>query len=599
METLDRALAAGWIPPGAAENIRVWLTDERYCAFAPAVAQHLADEKWAVLNDVFWTVIPFGTAGRRGRMYPIGCNAINERTIGESARGLADYVRSQSLPRAELRCAIGYDTRHNSRQFAELCCEVMTAAGFLVYFLDGYRSTPEMAFAVRDLHCACGIMISASHNPPSDNAIKVFGETGGQLRPPHDRGVMRSVEKVRVVVRSSFEDERRAGRIVCCQEMIDEKYRRTVGALAFPGPRELKILFSPLHGVGLTSVLPILQSDGFTEVEVFAPHATPDGDFPNVPSNVANPENPAVFDSLIAAADRSGADLVLASDPDADRIGCAARVSSGGAWRVLTGNQIAVLLADFILRRRSTAGGLTGDHYIVKTLVTTDMLRRVADSYGVRTYGDVFTGFKWIGGLIDDVGPAGLLFAAEEAHGYLLGAYARDKDGAAAAMLLAELAAELKACGMTLHQQLDRLYEQVGYYAEVTVSQTLPGAAGISEMRAMMDRLRGTPPQALAGKKVARVRDYLRDPSIRPRSSGASLDASLDGAECDLLFFDTDCEGNAAAVRPSGTEPKLKFYLFARRPVSAAGVTDELRREVAEQLAQMQKDVLQAAGAPA
>ncbi len=255
---------------------------------------------------------------------PIGSNAINRQTIGESAQGLANYVRSQTQTSAEPRCAVAYDTRHHSREFAELCCEVMAAAGFQVYSFGEHRSTPELAFAVRYLQCACGLMISASHNPPSDNAIKVFWSNGGQLRPPHDSGVMAQVAAVESIERMPLAEAQRLGRIVDARDEIDERYRQAVLACGFPGPRDLKVLYSPLHGVGATSVLPVLSADGFADVEVYAPHAEPHGDFPNVPGHIANPENPAVFDALIERAQQIGADLVLASDPDADRIGCAA-----------------------------------------------------------------------------------------------------------------------------------------------------------------------------------------------------------------------------------------------------------------------------------
>ncbi|MGD9719859.1 MAG: phospho-sugar mutase [Pirellulales bacterium] len=589
---LDGALAQGLILPSAGENIRRWLLDQRYREQAPEVARHLAEGRWPILNDVFYTTIPFGTAGRRGRMYPIGSNAIHEHTIGESAQGLADYVRQLNCSKAALSCAIGYDTRHRSREFAELCAEVMAAAGFRVHFLDGPRSTPQLAFTVRHFGCQCGIMISASHNPPQDNAIKVFWSSGGQLRPPHDLGVIACVERVRAVLREPFEQALARGAIEYCQEQIDRPFRQAVLACAFAGPRALRILYSPLHGVGATSVLPVLEADGFRDVELFAPHATLDGDFPNVPGHIANPESPAVFDSLIERANQTGAHLVLASDPDADRIGCAAPGRPGEPWRVFSGNQIAVLLADFIFSRRAAAGSLSPDDYTITTLVTTGMLRAVAEHYGVRVFENVFTGFKWIGSLMDELGPEHFLFGAEEAHGYLVGNYGRDKDAAGAAMLLAELAADCQARGLSLWDHLLDLYRRVGYFAEAAVSRTFAGAAGMAAMQATMERLRRQPPASLAGMRVARVRDYLEDRNIRPKSLGQVIE----GRECDLLFFDLESPGNAAAVRPSGTEPKLKCYLFARRPTGSDCAGESQRQEVAQQLARMRVDLWTAAG---
>ncbi len=401
---LAAARSAEKISPSAADNVRLWLTDPSYAEFVPLVIEHVEHARWAVLNDVFWTTIPFGTAGRRGPMYPIGTAAINDRTIGESAQGLADFVCQKLGDGGMARCAIAYDTRHRSRHFAELCAEVMAAAGFRVLFLNGHRSTPELSFTVRATNCHCGIMVSASHNPPQDNAVKVFGPTGGQLRPPDDEAVMRCVENCRAIRRVPFAEAQRSRHVEFCEDEMDRRYRAAVLGQSFAGPRDLSILYSPLHGVGLTSVLPVLEADGFKRIEVFGPHAEPNGDFPSVPGGIANPENPAVFLSLIERAEQINADLVVASDPDADRIGAVARSIPEGAWKVLTGNQIGALLADYILRRRQAQGRLSPEHFVIKTLVTSDMVCRIAERYGVKAYGDVLTGFKWIGGLVDDLG---------------------------------------------------------------------------------------------------------------------------------------------------------------------------------------------------
>ncbi len=598
--SLDESLAAivaavkdGKLSRPAAENIRRWLKESRYEAFRAELIGQLTSGSWAALEDAFWTVLPFGTAGRRGPMYPIGTAAINDRTIGESAQGLADFVRQKIGAQAPAHCAVAYDTRHRSRHFAELCCEVMAAAGFRVFFLDGHRSTPELSFSVRQLGCHCGIMISASHNPPRDNAIKVFGANGGQFRSPDDAELMRCVAAVIDVGRSAFAAEKRNGRIECCQNEIDSRYQSAVLSQSFAGPCALKILYSPLHGVGLTSVLPVLHADGFTDVEVFGPHAEPNGDFLNVSNGCANPEDPSVFTDLIARAEQTGADLVLASDPDADRIGCAAPTTPGGRWQVISGNQIGALLADYILRRRRAAGTLSERHYIVKTLVTSEMVRRVADSHGVTTFGDVLTGFKWISGIVDEQGPERFVFGCEEAHGFMVGDYVRDKDAAVAAMLLAELAADLKSQRRTLWQELDRLHAAVGYHAERTLTRTLPGADGLKKMERIMNRLRREPPMKLANLRVRQVRDYLR--GSQTSSSGETI--PLPGPRGDLLFFDLETAGNCVAVRPSGTEPKLKFYLFGYRPPHSSQDLQQVRAEVQRQLDEVELDLLRAAEA--
>jgi phosphoglucomutase/phosphomannomutase len=623
LSQLEQAAAANKITPSSAAMIRRWLTEPRFADYAGEVAAHIAAGKWKELDDVFWTVIPFGTGGRRGKMYPIGSNAINDRTIGESAQGVADYVlsvvrgpssvASESSTKTtdngqrttDLSCVIAYDTRHNSRHFAELCAEIMAAAGFKVYFLDGYRSTPELSFAVRYTNSACGIMVTASHNPPSDNAVKVYWAGGVQVLPPHDKGIIERVMNVDEIRRVPFADALAAGQIKYCQQEIDPAFIAAVVAQALPGPRDLSIIYSPLHGVGASAVLPALEADGFKQVQLFGPQATPDGDFPNVPGHVSNPENPAVFDSIIAEAKRTGADLILATDPDCDRMGAAAaekqkaegRMQQGEAsniphssfpiphsdWKSFTGNQLAALLAEYVLAARKKAGTLSPRHYVCKTLVTTEMVRRIANQYGVETHGDLQVGFKWIGKEIDDAGPEWFVFGCEESHGYLVGTHVRDKDAAVASMLLAELAAECKAKGKTLHEKLDDLFWQYGYHAESQFSFAMPGAAGMEDMQKLMARFRSTPPQELAGFKVARVRDYQSLTQFVP----GSKPMPLAGPKGDMVMLDQAAAGNYVAVRPSGTEPKVKFYMFTFEPAEQIANLDDTKAECGERLKRM------------
>lgn len=584
---VQQAVAAGKLTASAARNIDAWLTEPRYADYAAEVAAHIDGEQWKALDDAFWTVIPFGTGGRRGRMYPIGSNAINDRTIGESAQGLATYVKKHAPAGAELTCAIGYDTRHRSREFAELCAEVMTANGFRVYFLDGVRSTPEVSFAVRYKHCACGIMVTASHNPPSDNAVKAYWAGGVQVLPPHDKGVIDEVMACETIHRLPFEQGFTSGQVVCCQNEVDAAYLQAVQSQSFAGPREVKIIYSPLHGVGGVTILPLLERDGFKHVEQFGPHAEPNGDFPNVPGHVSNPENPAVFDLIIARAKESGAELILATDPDADRLGVAAQVKPAGEWKTLTGNQIGVLLTDYVLERRKAAGSLTPVDYVVKTLVTTDMIRRIADAYGVRTIGDLHVGFKFIGRTIDEQGPAGFIVGCEESHGYLVGTHARDKDAAVAAMLLAELAARVKAEGKTLHERLDSLFWQYGCHVERLLNQSLPGSEGMATMRKLMDKFRTAPPTTLGGLKVRSVRDFLNLTTRAPGGAAHPLSAE----KGDMVVLDFEQSGNFVAVRPSGTEPKVKYYMFAYEPAEQLHNLDDTKAELTARLTAIEKDV--------
>ncbi|MEZ6118833.1 MAG: hypothetical protein R3C28_20010 [Pirellulaceae bacterium] len=332
-----------------------------------------------------------------------------------------------------------------------------------------------------------------------------------------------------------------------------------------------------------------MEADGFANVEVYADHATPDGDFPNVPKHVANPENAAVFDAIIERAKSVGADVILATDPDCDRLGCAAPVTSdtAGEWKTFNGNQIGVLLADYILQQRQAAGSLSADHYVVKTLVTTDMIRRVADSYGVKTFGNLLVGFKWIGGTMDEQGPDRFVFGTEESHGYLVGQYARDKDGAVASMLMSELAASCKAAGQSLHERLDALYLQHGYHEERLVTQTMPGSEGMTRMKALMQKFRTDPPKALAGIDVAQVRDYLHQ-TVTP--AGGSSEP-LDGPQGDLVIFDLAETGNYVAARPSGTEPKVKFYMFTRLAPEQISDLSSTKQQMDQRLKQLAADL--------
>jgi phosphoglucomutase/phosphomannomutase len=475
----------------------------------------------------------------------------------------------------------------------------MTAAGFTVYFLQNYRATPELSFTVRDKKCSCGIMVTASHNPPSDNAVKVYWSTGGQILPPHDKRIIERVMNTQEIRRANFDEMHAAGKIVYCQDEMDAKFQQAVLTQATPGPRKLKVVYSPLHGVGATAVLPVLAADGFTDVELFGPHATPDGDFPNVPGHVANPENPPVFDAIIKRALESGADIALATDPDCDRIGCAAPIkfSAGSPWHTFTGNQLCALLTDFVLENGRNAGRLTSQNFIVQTLVTTQLVRRIGDSYGVRTVGDLLVGFKWIAKVIDDLGADFFVYGTEESHGYMAGTYVRDKDGAVASLLLCELGAKLKAAGQTLHEKLDALFWQHGAHAERTISVQMPGSEGMARMQDVMASFRAGPPKSVGGERVVQIRDYERQCVIQFDEAGkASEPQPLSGPKGDLVFLDLATEGNYVACRPSGTEPKIKFYMFAYKPPEQLSNLDAAKAELEERLSRMEADLRTFAG---
>lgn len=590
IDAVDSAAKAEKITPGAAGHIRQWLTEPKYSDYADQVAEHVTSEKWQALDDAFWTIIPFGTGGRRGRMYPIGSNAINDRTIGESAQGLADYVKETLGEDADLSCAIARDTRHRSDDFSRLCAEIMVAAGFRVYLLQGYRSTPELSFTVRYKNCSCGIMVTASHNPPSDNAVKVYWSSGAQVLPPHDKGIIDRVMNTDEIKRADFDEAIAAGQIVPCEEEVDRAFIDAVVQQATPGPRDLKVLYSPLHGVGATCVVPALERDGFEDVEVFALHAEPSGDFPNVPGHVSNPENPEVFDAIVGHAMNSGAEICLATDPDCDRIGLAAPLAldEGSDWRTLTGNQIGALLSDYVCETRK----LSPEKFQATTLVTTRLIERIGESYGIRTIGDLLVGFKWIAQAIDAHGPENFLYGTEESHGYMAGTHVRDKDGAVAAMLACELAAKLKSEGKTLHEKLDDLFWQHGVHAERTVSVMMPGSDGMARMKEVMAQFRSNPPADVAGIQVAQRRDYLEN--VTTKQDGST--EPLPNPTGDLVILDLAEEGNYIACRPSGTEPKIKFYMFAYTAPEMLHDLDQAKEELDARLDLMEADLRKFAG---
>ncbi len=585
----NQATEAGHLTAPALANLQVWLTEPRYRHYQPQIVEHIAAKNWKKLDDVFWTVIPFGTGGRRGRMYAFGSNAINERTIGESAQGLATYVLETAPQGKSLSCAIAYDTRHRSREFAELCASVMVANGFEVYFLDDYRATPQLSYAVRAKQCDCGIMVTASHNPPSDNAVKVYWSTGGQVLPPHDKAIIDRVMSVDEIKKVDFNEALAAGKVKICTEEIDAAYLEQAAKFAWPGPRDVKVIYSPLHGVGTFAVMPLLHKAGFSSCEVYARHSEPSGDFPNVPGHVSNPENTAVFDEIITYARQAGGDIILATDPDCDRMGCAAPLATDtrGPWATLNGNQLGAILTDFVCSQMKSLGKLTPKSYVIKTLVTTELIRRIASGYGVRCEGNLHVGFKWIAGVMDAVGPNDFVFGTEESHGYLIGQYARDKDGAVACLLMAMLAAHLKSQGKSLHQRLAELEMEHGCHQETLVNVQMEGSEGMTLMKKLMESFRTSPPKQLGGITVAQVRDYKTLTILKADGTTHKLDS----LPADMVMLDLVESGNYFAVRPSGTEPKVKFYMFSYCPPAQSHDLATAKKLLADRLCALEKDI--------
>ena len=567
---LDEAEAAGKVSAPAAANITRWLAEPAFKPYRDKLVEDIQAGLWKDLDNAFYAVLPFGTGGRRGKMYPVGTNVLNARTIGESARGLADYVTSKKGADAPRSVAIARDTRHNSPEFAAICARVLAASGFKVFLFPEYRSTPLLSFATRHLQCDCGIMITASHNAPSDNGFKCYDHTGCQVVPPDDAGIIACVQAAsdRDIPMKDYDEAIQDGSIVLVGSEVDDAYIAAVVSQAVGTARDLSIVYTPMHGVGETSVAAAILKAGFPKLDILASQRTPDGDFPNVPGHVSNPEIPKTLDASIARAKEIGGDLVLASDPDADRIGVGVPVTGdpSGEWTTLDGNQIGVALAAFVMRKLKEAGALYPHYYLVTTLVSTRMTRALAEKEGIRVEDDLLVGFKWIGQRIDAKGPTGFLFGFEESHGYLKGTHVRDKDAAVAAMLFAELAADLKAKGLTVLEYLDSLYLEVGHYGERLINKTMEGREGAAMMKKVMESFRTSPPKTIAGLAVADVYDYEQH-EIRGKDGSTT---PLPEPSGDLLIFHMNEPGTRFAARPSGTEPKIKFYLFARTDTASA-----------------------------
>lgn len=582
LKKAEQAAADGKITSPALENLRRWVSEPQFGDFVPAIVRDLEAGNWEQIDRMFWEVIPFGTGGRRGIMGDYGSASMNPRTVAESAQGLASYLHKYT-GKGGGSAVIACDSRNRSIEFARLTATTLAANGLTVYFFPTNRSTPELSFSVRHLKCEVGAMISASHNPPGDNGFKAYWNHGAQVLPPHDKGIIDCVYTAGSIPTIDFDEAVSAGKIILLDEKIDDTYVNSVVALSLSSARDVRAIFTPLHGVGETSVYQVIKRAGFKDVAIYEPQRSADGNFPNVPDQLPNPERPVVFDPAIKQAIETSADLVLASDPDADRLGLAVR-GKDGKFQHLTGNRIAILLADYILAKRKQSGSLTPEHFVVETLVTTPMVARLAQAAGVRAIDDLLVGFKYIAETMDRNGPDKFVFGCEESLGYLAGQYARDKDAAIAALYILEQAAELKAKGKTLLDRLDEIFAEHGFCLEDQMSQTCEGSQGKAQILQLMQAFRTTPPVELSGIKLTRARDYSKH-EVRTLPSN-EVASPLPHPSGDLVFFDSapgDLEVSVA-VRPSGTEPKIKFYFFARASCSSAVALEETKQQTSASL---------------
>ena len=541
----------------AAKNVETWLTQPKYSEYRQELQEMLDAKQWKDLEDSFFKVIEFGTGGRRGTT-GVGSNRINRVTIGESTQALCLYAQRADSQAPKKGIVIACDTRLSSPELSRYAAQVAAANGFTTYIFNSFRATPELSFAVRELGCAVGIVISASHNPPADNGFKAYWSDGGQLVSPHDKGVLEVAAGVETIHSlDSFEEGVTSGKITIVSSEIDDKYQNAVVAQAEGISRDIKIAYSPLHGAGQTNVLPTLQKAGFMDIVVVSDQMIPDGNFPTVENGKPNPEEKAANDRVVALMLASDADIAITNDPDADRIGVMVRQGDEAIY--LSGNQSAVLATEYALSKRHEKGTLTPHHYIAKTIVTTDMLEAIANRYGVATYANLLIGFKYIGELIlskektDEVSVIG----GEESYGLLKGDYARDKDGATGALPLAEYAAELKQAGKTLWDRMLELYVEYGLYVERLDTMVCPGAEGFAQMRQIMASLRESPPTRIDNHEVTAILDYK---ILKRTDLMTGETTAIDCISGDVFVLEFSDVRRRITIRPSGTEPKLKFY---------------------------------------
>lgn len=543
------------------EAYQKWMTDSYFDENTKEELKAIADDE-NEKKERFYKNLEFGTAGLRG-IIGAGTNRLNIYTVRKATQGLANYIVKNG---AEDRgVAIAYDSRHMSPEFADEAALCLAANGIKAYVFDALRPTPELSFAVRELHCIAGINITASHNPPEYNGYKVYWEDGAQITPPHDKGIMAEVEAVTdyaTVKTMGLSEAKEAGLYEIIGEAIDEVYMKALKEQVIHQDaidamnKELKIVYSPLHGSGNIPVRRVLKELGFENVYVVKEQELPDGDFPTV--SYPNPESKEAFALGLELAKEVDADLILATDPDADRLGVYVKDTKSGEYQVLTGNMSGCLLADYEISQRQATKGLPDDGCLVKSIVTSNMADAIAKAYDVELI-EVLTGFKYIGQKIlefEQTGKGTYLFGFEESYGCLIGTYARDKDAIVATMALCEAAAYYKTLGKTLWDAMIDMFEKYGYYKDDIESITLKGIEGLAKIQEILETLRKEPPTSFGEYKVLRARDYQAD-TIQNLETGDVAPTGLPSSN--VLYYDLEDDA-WVCVRPSGTEPKVKLY---------------------------------------
>ena len=556
-----------------------WLNGP-YDADTKKEVQRMLDEDPKGLIDAFYTDLDFGTGGLRGIM-GVGTNRVNKYTFGLATQGLAQYLL-QSV-HEPIRVVISHDSRLRSREFALQTADIFSANGIQAFLFEDLRPTPLLSFAIRHLNCHSGVMITASHNPKEYNGYKVYWADGGQLVPPHDNNVIAEVRKTRP---EDVKYTSNPALIKVLGNEVDEAYLDMVGSLSLSsaGKDSLKTVFTSIHGTGITLMQRAMERVGFKHFSVVEAQAAPDGNFPTVHS--PNPEEAAALEMAVNQANEEGADLVIGTDPDADRVGIAVRDEKGNMV-LLNGNQTASVLIYYMLEEWKKAGKLDGKQFIAETIVTTDLLAQMAKDYGVECP-ICLTGFKWIAELIRErEGKLQFIAGGEESYGYLIGDAVRDKDAVASAVMIAEVAAWAQAKGSSFYNELQKLYLKYGLYHETLKSITMQGKSGADEIQAMMKNLRDNPPVSLGGDKIVRIFDY-KTQSVLDVLSGKK--SAIDLPSSNVLQFITE-SGSKITARPSGTEPKIKFYFGLKSKVSSLEAIDSKKAELQSNIDLILKDL--------
>ncbi|WP_026834383.1 phospho-sugar mutase [Eubacterium xylanophilum] len=547
---------------GYMETYKEWLESQTFDEQTKEELRSIAgDEK--EIKERFYADLEFGTAGLRG-IIGAGTNRMNMYTVRKATQGLANYIIKKNGQQKGV--AIAYDSRRMSPEFAEIAACCLAANGIKAYVFESLRPTPELSFAVRELGCIAGINITASHNPPEYNGYKVYWEDGAQITPPNDTGIMDEVKAVTdysICKSMSREEAEAQGLFETIGEKIDDRYIEELKKVVLHGDiigeveKDLKIVYTPLHGTGNIPVRRILKELGFTNVFVVPEQELPDGEFPTV--SYPNPEAEEAFELALALAKEKDADLVLATDPDADRLGVYVKDTKSGEYICLTGNMSGSFLADYeIGQKLAIEGKLPDDGVLIKTIVTTNFVDAIAKSYGVDVV-ECLTGFKWIGREIlgmETSGKGQYLFGFEESYGCLIGTHARDKDAVVASMALCEAAAYYKSQGKTIWDAMIELYDKLGYYKDAVVAITHKGIEGLEKIKNTMENLRNNPPQSFGDYKVLKFRDYEKD-IIKDLATGEVTPTGL--PKSNVLYFELDNDA-WICIRPSGTEPKIKIY---------------------------------------